>query len=419
MRILISTFGTRGDIQPFVALGKGLQAAGHLVTVCTPASFRPFVEASALGYAYADNEFVALSQQGLQAQSIRERVTVGKRFPSVIRGMLDEEWRAAQALRPDAIIYHTKSLGSYHIAEKLGIQQILALPLPATPTSDFPYPFFAGLNLGKMFNRFTYRLIALASAMWAGTTNDFRVKTLGLPPLSRFADLLKEQDGKPIPVLYPYSRHLVPVPEDFPAHVHVTGYWFLDLAQNWSPPTELAHFLEAGTAPVYVGFGSMSGAQPKKRTRIVLEALAKTEQRGVLASGWGGLKAADLPQNVIMIDAAPHDWLFPHMAAVVHHGGAGTTAAGLRAGKPSVICPFLGDQPFWGWAVHKAGVGPKPIPQRELTADRLAEAVTRAVRDNDIQRRAANLGEKIRGEGGIARAVAIIHDTLTGRTSVK
>jgi sterol 3beta-glucosyltransferase len=415
MRILISTFGTRGDIQPFVALGKGLQAAGYEVAICTPEGFRPLVESSALGYAYVDNEFLVLTEQSLQAQSMRERIAIGKRFPAVIRRMLDDEWRAAQALQPDAIIYHTKSLGSYHIAAKLGIPQVLALPLPTTATRDFPYPFFAGMQLGAGFNRFTYRLMALASAMWASTTNDFRVRTLGLPPLGRFADLLEGPDGQPVPVLYPYSSHLIPVPQDFPPHVHVTGYWFLDPAQGWSPGPELTGFLEAGAAPVYVGFGSMGGAHPEKRAQIVLAALAKAGQRGVLASGWGGLKAGDLPQHVIMIDSAPHDWLFPRMAAVVHHGGAGTTAAGLRAGRPSVVCPFLGDQPFWGWAIHKAGVGPKPIPQRKLTAERLAEAVTVAVSDQGMRRCAVELGEKIRAEDGVARAVEIIGKVLAQR----
>jgi sterol 3beta-glucosyltransferase len=415
MRILISTFGTRGDIQPFVALGEGLQAAGYEVAICTPEGFRPSIESSALGYAYADNEFLALTEQTLQAKSMRARIAIGKRFPAVIRRVLDDEWRAAQALRPDAIVYHTKSLGSYHIAEKLGIPQVLALPLPTTATRDFPYPFFAGMQLGGGFNRFTYRLMGLALAMWAGTTNDFRVKTLGLPPLGRFADLLKGPDGRPVPVLYPYSSHLVPVPQDFPPHVHVTGYWFLDQAQGWSPGPELTRFMEAGATPVYVGFGSMGGTHPEARAQIVLAALAKAGQRGVLASGWGALKAGDLPQNAIMIDSAPHDWLFPRMAAVVHHGGAGTTAAGLRAGKPSVICPFLGDQPFWGWAVHKAGVGPKPIPQRKLTAERLAEAVTVAVGDQGMRRCAAELGEKICAEDGVARAVEIIGKVLAQR----
>lgn len=408
MKILMSTFGTRGDVQPFVALGKGLQATGYDVAVCTPEGFRSFVETHGLNYAYVNNEFLALTEQSLTAPDMSSRMATAKRFPAAIRSALDDEWRAAQAFQPDAIIYHTKSLGSYHIAEKLGIPQILALPLPSTPTREFPFPFFAGMRLGGLFNRLTYRLIALTSSMWAGTSNDFRVKTLGLPPLSKFADLMIGPDGKPVPALYPYSSHLVPVPADFPAHVHVTGYWFLDQAQDWQPGPELAAFLETGPRPVYVGFGSMGGTHPEKRGHMVLEALAKARQRGILASGWGGLKAGDLPQDALMIESAPHDWLLPRMAAVVHHGGAGTTAAGLRAGKPTIICPFLGDQPFWGWAVHRAGVGPKPIPERKLTSDRLAEAITAAGSDLEMQKRAAALGEKIQAEDGVARAVEII-----------
>jgi sterol 3beta-glucosyltransferase len=156
----------------------------------------------------------------------------------------------------------------------------------------------------------------------------------------------------------------------------------------------------------------MSGSKGEERARIVLAALEESGQRGVLASGWGGVKASDLPENVFMIEQAPHDWLFPQAAAVVHHGGAGTTGAGLRAGKPSVICPFLGDQPFWGWAVHEAGAGPKPIPQRQLTPQRLAEAISTAASDEGMQRRAAVMGEKIRAENGVAHAVEIIGDGL-------
>jgi sterol 3beta-glucosyltransferase len=415
MRILLSTFGTRGDVQPFVALGKGLQVAGYEVAVCTPEGFKPLVEENGLEYAHVDNEFLTLTEQSLSVQGMRRKAAVAKQFPAAIRRMLDDEWRAAQEFRPDLIVYHTKSLGSYHVAEKLGIAQALALPLPTTPTRAFPYPFFAGMRLGGALNRFTYRLIGLAAAMWAGTTNDFRVKTLGLPPRNRFADLTVQPDGTPVPTFYPYSSHLVPVPADFPPHVHVTGYWFLDQAQKWSPPAELVGFLKAGPPPVYVGFGSMGAAQADRRTRIALDALAQAGQRGLLASGWGGLLARDLPPSMFMIDAAPHDWLFPHMAAVVHHGGAGTTAAGLRAGRASVICPILGDQPFWGWAVHEAGVGPMPIPQRKLNAGRLAEAVFAAVRDRGMQERAAAMGEKIRAEDGVGRAVAIIGDLLAGR----
>jgi sterol 3beta-glucosyltransferase len=250
--------------------------------------------------------------------------------------------------------------------------------------------------------------MGLSSGMFGGTINDFRVKTLGLSPLGRFPDLLRRSDCSQVPILYPYSPHVLPVPKDFPSHVHVTGYWFLEHSTSWQPEQELVRFLETGTPPVYIGFGSVGGKGGQKRAQIALEALEKSGQRGLLATGWGGLKASDLPQTVFTFDSVPHDWLFPQVAAVVHHGGAGTTAAGLRAGKPIVICPFFGDQPFWGKLVHQLGVGPAPISHRRLTADGLAEAITTAVHDETMKRQAAELGEKIRAEDGIARAVEII-----------
>jgi sterol 3beta-glucosyltransferase len=149
-------------------------------------------------------------------------------------------------------------------------------------------------------------------------------------------------------VLYSFSRHVLPPPKDWSENVHVTGYWILDETNCWQPPPELLDFLDAGPPPIFVGFGSMGGRNPARTTRLVLEALAKTGQRGLLVTGWGGLETEEEPDNVFKVENAPYDWLFPRMAAVVHHGGAGTTAAGLQAGKPSVICPFVADQPFWG-----------------------------------------------------------------------
>jgi sterol 3beta-glucosyltransferase len=174
----------------------------------------------------------------------------------------------------------------------------------------------------------------------------------------------------------------------------------------------LVEFLVAGSPPVYVGFGSMAGRNPEKVTQIVFESLARSGQRGVIATGWGGLAVSDLPDNLFKIESIPHDWLFPQMVAVVHHGGAGTTAAGLRAGKPTVICPFFGDQPFWGRRVFELGVGPEPIPHKKLSVEKLANAIQVAVSDDDIRKRAAGLGEKIRAENGIARAVDFISDQL-------
>jgi sterol 3beta-glucosyltransferase len=156
----------------------------------------------------------------------------------------------------------------------------------------------------------------------------------------------------------------------------------------------------------------MAGKNPEKKARIVLDALAKSGQRGLIATGWGGMKTAELPESVFMIDHAPHDWLFPRAVAVVHHGGAGTTAAGLRAGKPTVICPFMGDQPFWGQRVYELGVGTAPIPQQKLNAENLAEAINTAVSDNAMLSRAVQLGEKLSREDGVGQAVKVVGDLL-------
>ena len=236
--------------------------------------------------------------------------------------------------------------------------------------------------------------------------NRTRKKILDLPPASFVASQASRSNG--FPMLYGFSPSVVPKPTDWGADDHVTGYWFLDSDDDWTPPQDLLNFLQAGPPPVYIGFGSMSSRKPAETTDLVLQALAKTQQRAILLSGWDGMQMTDLPASVCMVDSIPHAWLFARVAAVVHHGGAGTTAAGLRAGVPSIVIPFLGDQPFWGQRVHDLGVGPAPIPRSKLTVDRLAGAIQEAVTNTTMRQRAAELGSKIQAEDGIANAVAII-----------
>ncbi len=411
-KILIITIGSRGDIQPFVALGKGLQAVGYEVALQTAEAYKAFVQDNGLSYLYMNNEFMKLteSKAGQAAAEGDSNLSLMKKVMPMLRQMLEDEWQAAQDFKPDVIIYHPKSLGGYHLAEKLDIPFFMALALPFyTPTSAYPNPIMSGIHLGSGFNHFSYKLMALATAPYMGVINDFRVNTLGLNKRGRFASELAKPNGEPVPVLYAYSPHVLPVPNDYPSYVHVTGYWFLDRTNDWQPSSELLSFLEAGAPPIYIGFGSMSGLKGEERADIVLEALKKSGQRGLLASGWGGLNATNLPANVFMLEQAPHDWLFPRVSAVVHHGGAGTTAAGLRAGKPTVIVPFIADQPFWGKVVYELGVGPQPIPQKKLTVDGLAMAINEAITDSAIRLHAESIGEKIRAEDGIANTVAIIN----------
>jgi sterol 3beta-glucosyltransferase len=414
MKILITTFGTRGDIQPFIALAQGLKTAGYDVAICTSAGYQSFVEQHQITYLLMDNELLRLSQAVLgDSGGIGDIFSTIRQMVPAMRRSMDDEWNAARTFQPDLIIYHPKCLGSYHVAEQMRIPAMMSLPLPFyTPTRAYPVPFVANLRLGGSFNHVSFRFMGLSSAMYAGTVNDFRKKTLELSPLGRFADVLTRSDGSPVPVLYPYSASVLPVPADYPDHVHVTGYWFLDHAAGWQPEPDLVRFLEAGPPPVYVGFGSVGGRGGAARTRLILEALAHAGQRGVLAQGWGGIQAAAVPENVYVVESVPHDWLFPQVAAVVHHGGAGTAAAGLRAGKPTIICPFMADQPFWGNVIHQRGVGPKPLPLLRLTATKLAAAITTAVADAPMQQRAADLGRQIRSEDGIARAVEIVGATI-------
>jgi len=216
------------------------------------------------------------------------------------------------------------------------------------------------------------------------------------------------------PVLYGYSPLVIPKPPDWKEWTHVTGYWFLNRPSDWQPPSDLVDFLESGPPPVYIGFGSMTHRHPEQMTELVLKALKRTKQRGILQIGWGALSSRDLPDDVFKLDFIPFDWLFPKMAAVVHHGGAGTTSAGIRAGIPSIIVPFFADQFFWGQRVFRLGVGPQPIPQKHMSTERLSIAIDTAIKDTGMRARAANLGQRINAEDGVGQAVKILNHYLAG-----
>ena len=205
-----------------------------------------------------------------------------------------------------------------------------------------------------------------------------------------------------------YSETLLPRCRDWPPNVEVTGYWFLDRATDWIPPPSLQRFIESGSPPVYVGFGSMKLSDPGATLRAVLEAVAQNHARAVVGVGWGGLQAESLPEFAIGVDAAPHDWLFPRMAAIVHHGGSGTTGEALRAGKPSIIVPFIVDQFFWARQLQERGLAPAATPHRRLTAGRLAAAIGVALNDLGMRKRAAENGALVPAEDGLGRAIAAI-----------
>jgi sterol 3beta-glucosyltransferase len=413
MNITILTIGTRGDVQPFVALGTRLTGAGHEVALATGRGFEAFVTEHGLHHASLDVDLLERlqSSEGRAAISGRNLFSTVKQVASMYRKVLDQEWAASQ--RAGALVYHPKALGGYHIAEALGIPGFLAHPVPMlSPTRAFPNPVLLPFgDLGGFFNALSYgAFLRLITAPYHRTINRWRKQTLGLPP-RRFLASELELHGRPIRRLVCCSPRVLPPPGDWDRSTSVTGYWFLDRQKDWQPPAHLSSFLEAGEQPVYVGFGSLAGRKPE-RVAAALMALEKSGQRGVLATERGSLPPG-VPESVCAIESAPHEWLFPRMTAVVHHGGAGTTAEGLRAGKPTIICPTsLNDQAFWGRRVVELGVGPKHIPQKKLAADDLARAVRTVTSDDGMRRRAEKLGEKIRAERGVARAVEIIEEQL-------
>lgn len=415
MRITIIATGSRGDVQPYIALGSGLQEAGHDVRLVSHENYEALVNQHKL-------EFWSLAgdvQAVVQDEEMRKRIEQGN-FLILMRQMAKEARRNAINLAEgtlaacDGAELLMGGLGGVNVglalAEKFDLPFVQAYYVPFTPTSAFPGVLSPKLPLAfGPVNRLTHHLAR--QVMWQGfrsADKAVRQEVLGLPATS-FWGPYNSPHTQDLPILYGFSPAVIPAPPDWPSNNYVTGYWFLDEAADWTPPAELEAFLAAGPPPVYIGFGSMSNRNPEETAAIVLEALKQCGQRAILLSGWGGLQASSLPDSVFMIDAVPHTWLFPRTAAVVHHGGAGTTAAGLRAGVPSIIIPFFGDQPFWGQRVVDLGVGPQPIPRKKLTIERLAQAIRTAVSDQGMRRRAAELGARIQAEDGVGRAVEIVN----------
>lgn len=413
-RILILTAGSQGDVQPYIALGKGLKQAGFEVLLATDPSFSTWVTDHALEFAPLNAPFAQLihTDAGKAALVGKKSFSFQQMMP-MLRQMLDDAWEVARQYHPDAVIYHAKPLAGYHIADKLGIPGFLAMALPIySPTRVFANPIFGGGDYGGFLNFLSYTMFFQASLLpYRRFINQWRQEKLGLAP-DRDETTLR---SRPVPKLYGYSRHLLPIPGDWDESSIVTGYWFLDSSSDWQPPADLVAFLESGSPPVYIGFGSMASQNANQTTQLVINAIQQSGQRAILATGWGSLSASEVPETIHLLQSAPHDWLFPRCCAVVHHGGAGTTGAGLRAGKPTIICPFFGDQPFWGKCAFQAGVGFRPLPYKHLTASNLAQAIRSVTQDTAMQQQASALGEKIRAEDGVRQAIEIIRSSCNSR----
>ena len=416
MQIAIIAMGSRGDIQPYIALGKGLKAASHSIRLITHENFEGLVRSHGLAFCPVKGnvqefmetpEMQALLEKGdfLAINALASKASQ--------RAAIDwAEGGLAACLGVDLLVAGVGGLFlGLALAEKLQLPLLQAYIFPFTPTKAFPATLFPHRisKLGGAINRLSHQLFR--QIMWQGSRKGdqlARQRVLSLPK-APFLGPYNSAYFQRFPILYGLSPSVIAKPADW-HKTHLTGYWFLDEAPDWTPPAALLDFLQQGSPPVFIGFGSMRSRDPEKTANLVLNAIALTGQRGILQSGWGGLSKTDLPNQVFMVDSIPHSWLFPRMSAVVHHGGAGTTAAGLRAGVPSIVIPFFGDQPFWGQRIADLGVGPAPLPRKKLTAERLADLIHSAVTDQVMRQRAAHLGARIRNEDGVAHAVTIVQE---------
>ena len=414
MRITITAAGTRGDVQPCVALALGLKRAGHDVTLASWEPYREMAENRGLPFHPVAGPRPPDLMSALVGAG-RNPVKYARRFRPLLRphaeqGLKDCLTACAGA---DAVIYTPLGFGGFMAAEHLGVLSVGSVVEPlfvrsrAYPSAVLGRP----LNLpalGGLYDRLSHPVVEQLYWRVVQPLVAEARENLGLPPMPVLGSPIAKIHRERRPILLGWSRHVLPENPEHEDRMPTTGYWFLDHEKDYEPPEKLQRFLEAGDPPVALGLGSMTGIETARTGRIVsgtAEALRQTGLRGVLLSKDGRIDGS-LPDNVIRVPGeVPYDWLFQRVAAAVHHGGAGTVAAALRAGIPSVVVPVVPDQAFWAWRTTALGAGPPPIPNATLTAENLAGAILKAVTDPTTRQRRATLSTLISAEDGVAQAV--------------
>ena len=426
LKIVCLTIGSRGDVQPYIALCKELLKEGHKPRIATHAEFEPWVRKHGIDFAVVDGNPAELMRICVE----HGMFTYGfmKEANSKFRGWLDDvcssSWRACQGA--DVLIESPSTMAGIHIAEALEIPYFRAFTMPWTRTRAYPHAFSVlEKKMGGGYNSLTY--ITFDTIFWtaiSGQINKWRRRELGLQGTTQH-----KMQASHRPFLYNFSPHVVPPPLDWPDWVRVTGYWFLDESDSYDPPAELLAFMEKarvdGKKLVYVGFGSIVIDDPAALTRTVVDSVLKADVRCVLSKGWSDrLETKDaskpeipLPPEIFQIQAAPHDWLFKQMDAAVHHGGSGTTGASLRAGIPTIIKPFFGDQFFFAQRVEDMGVG---VWLKKVNTSVFSRALWEVTNSQRMIMKAKVLGQKIRKDNGTQVAIQTIYRELDrARTLIK
>ncbi|RMJ27243.1 hypothetical protein PHISP_01895 [Aspergillus sp. HF37] len=423
--IVIQVVGSRGDVQPFIALGTELQEHGHRVRLATHATFEHFVSSSGLEfYPLAGNPAELMSymvrnpglipsMKSMLAGDIqKKRATFSQILDGCWRSCIEADPQTQKPFVADAIIANPPSFAHVHCAQALGIPVHLMFTMPWSSTKAFPHPL-ANLRYSgsdpSLGNLISYHFVEWMT--WQGLgdlVNAWRKDALDLEavPATEGPNLAETLQ---VPFTYCWSPALVPKPPDWDSHIDVCGFFFRE-APSYEAPQELLDFIHAGDPPIYIGFGSVVVEDPENMLSIFLQAVEMAGVRAIISRGWSNFESQGT-SNAFLVGDCPHEWLFQRVAAVVHHGGAGTTACGLRYGKPTTIVPFFGDQTFWGNIVAAAGVGPNPIPPNNLTADNLADAIKFCL-GASAATAAGHLGRKMNRECGVRAAVESFHAHL-------
>ncbi|MBN2004793.1 MAG: glycosyltransferase family 1 protein [Anaerolineae bacterium] len=407
-RVTLLVFGTRGEIQPVLALGLGMQAAGYAVQMVTQTDFYEFVSGRGLPCVPINFDLRRM-EKTRSAEGTYGLLATYQLALQAARQCLAEIWDACKDT--DALVLCDLGIiPGWHVMEKLQVPTFVA--------NFFPEDICHKLWDASLRNRLgsLKQKVAFTLTSWLilrPFLNGWRKRVLGLPAIRAVKGDLKDYAALGVPMLYAYSPAVFPKPVEWLDTAHVVGYWFLDRPADWAPSPELVDFLAAGPPPVYAGFGSVSYHDMQKMTDVVVAALAQTHQRGILAAGWSNLgQRPALSSDFLAIEGAPHDWLFPQVAAAIHHGGAGTTAIALRSGIPNIIVPFAFDNPFWAWRIEALGLGVPGIPPQDLTTERLAEALTAVLHDEPMRARREEMSRRLQAEDGVARALEIFERYL-------
>ncbi|ESW24001.1 hypothetical protein PHAVU_004G093900 [Phaseolus vulgaris] len=418
LQIVMLVVGTRGDVQPFLAIAKKLQDYGHRVRLATHADFDTFVKSAGVDFYPLGGDPRALARymvrnKGIIPSGPTEISIQRKQLKAIIDSLLpaciEPDLETGVPFRAQAIIANPTACGHTHIAEALGVPLHIFFTMPWTPTYEFSHPL---ARVPQSAGYWLSYIIVDALIWWGirGLINDFRKRKLKLAPIAYFS--MYSGSINHLPTGYMWSPHVVAKPSDWGPLVDVVGYCFLNLGSKYHPQEDFVRWIQNGPKPLYFGFGSMPLDDPKRTTDVIVEALKDTGQRGIIDRGWGNLgDLAEVPDNVFVLEECPHDWLFPQCSALVHHGGAGTTATGLKAGCPTTIVPFFGDQFFWGDRIYQKGLGPIPIPISQLSLESLTNAI-KFMLQPEVKSQAMAISKLIENEDGVTAAVDAFHRHL-------